>query len=236
MVGAAAFLARLGSIQQLGAPGVDVVGHTLWDEEGKVAATNAVNLPLGLAGYESTNLPITRVELDWLPRDTTFGRVLYQATNGLQMMMSAVLMGTDRTSIHKPEYCLVGQGLRIDRQEVTSIRVDQPTPYELPVMKMICSRELKQPDGSVVRQGAVYVYWFVADGQLSAEHNKRMVRMAWDLVTTGVLQRWAYISCFAYANPGDEEAVYADMARLIAASVPKFQRATGEPLRLAREP
>lgn len=236
MVATGIFLGRLGDIQRLGAPGVEVARQDVYDENGKVAATNAIRLPLTLPRYASTNLPISQVELNWLPRDTTYGRMLYQASNGMQILMSGVLMGTDRTSIHKPEYCLVGQGLKIDRQEVASIRIEEPVPYDLPVMKMICSREVKLADGTTTKQGALYVYWFVADGQLSADHNKRMMRMAWDLVTTGVLQRWAYISCFAYANPGEEEAVYAQITDLIRASVPKFQRATGEPIRLAREP
>jgi len=50
-----------------------------------------------------------------------------------------------------------------------------------------------------------------------------MWRMARDLVAKGVLQRWAYISCFSICQPGQEEARFEHMKKLIAASVPEFQ-------------
>ena len=46
---------------------------------------------------------------------------------------NVVLMGHDRTSIHKPEYCLPGQGFTIDHREVVDIPIAQPHPYDLRV-------------------------------------------------------------------------------------------------------
>jgi hypothetical protein len=37
------------------------------------------------------------------------------------------------------------------------------------------------------------------------------------------LQRWAYVSYFSICEPGQEDAVFARMEKLIAASVPEFQ-------------
>ena len=51
--------------------------------------------------------------------------------------------------------------------------------------------------------------------------------MARDLITKGVLQRWAYISCFSVCPPGQEEALYARMREWIAAAVPQFQLSAG---------
>jgi hypothetical protein len=39
----------------------------------------------------------------------------------------------------------------------------------------------------------------------------------------GILQRWAYISYFAPCLPGQEEATFDRMKKLIAASVPEYQ-------------
>ena len=41
--------------------------------------------------------------------------------------------------------------------------------------------------------------------------------------STGVLQRWAYVSYFSVCEPGQEDATFARMEKLIAASVPAFQ-------------
>jgi hypothetical protein len=45
------------------------------------------------------------------------------------------------------------------------------------------------------------------------------------LLTTGVLQRWAYISYFAVCEPGQEDAAFERVKKLIVASVPEFQLA-----------
>jgi hypothetical protein len=66
----------------------------------------------------------------------------------------------------------------------------------------------------------------VADDALSASVTglERMWLMASKLLRTGVLQRWAYVSCFAACPPGQEEATFERMQKLIAAAVPQFQR------------
>jgi hypothetical protein len=50
-----------------------------------------------------------------------------------------------------------------------------------------------------------------------------MTRLALNVLRTGVLQRWAYVSYFSVCEPGREDAAFARMERLIAASVPEFQ-------------
>jgi hypothetical protein len=42
-------------------------------------------------------------------------------------------------------------------------------------------------------------------------------------VKTGVMPRWAYVSCLAWFKPGQEDAAYRRMEQLIAAAVPEFQ-------------
>jgi hypothetical protein len=229
----ALFLNRVQGMQRIGQPGVKLIQREVFDETGVIAATNAVYLPDDLAGYGFTNFPIGRIELDWLPKDTTFGRAGYRKTNGFQALISVVLMGADRTSIHKPEYCLVGQGHRIEKTEFTTIPIQKPHPYELPVVKMTTSQTVKLPDGQEIQQRGLYVFWFVTDQELASDHNKRMLRMAWQLVSTGVLQRWAYVSCFSVCQPGQEDATYSEMTELLALSVPRFQLATGPELKLA---
>jgi uncharacterized protein DUF3485 len=133
-------------------------------------------------------------------------------------------MGADRTSIHKPEFCLGGQGYKIDdgASSQTTVHIDRPVPYELPVMKLVSTKEATINGRKVIARG-IYVYWFVADNEYTARHNQRMWWMARDVIRTGVLQRWAYVSYFANCAPGEEEATFERLKSLIAASVPQFQ-------------
>jgi exosortase/archaeosortase family protein len=236
LVGAAGgFLARFRSMQVLGQPGLKLAGQSISDEKGQVIGTNSVFLPERVLDYQSTNLPVTRVEFEWLPRDTTYGRREYRAPDGFRALLSVVLMGSDRTSIHKPEYCVAGQGWVIRQRQETVITVDRPHPYALPVMKLTLSGQMRGGDGKPLALSGVYAYWFVDDRQVTADHKQRMWWLARDLVQTGVLQRWAYVTCFAICWPGQEDATFDRMQRFITAAVPEFQLTAGPRLDRARE-
>ena len=47
--------------------------------------------------------------------------------------------------------------------------------------------------------------------------------MARDLVRTGVLQRWAYVSYLAICDPGYEQETFERTKKLIADTVPGYQ-------------
>jgi hypothetical protein len=145
-------------------------------------------------------------------------------------------MGSDRTSIHKPQYCLSGGGWRIDQTRLALVPVGQPHPYELPVTRLNIAREATMPGGSPALPRGIYVYWFVADNELTAKHGQRMWWLARDLIRTGVLQRWAYVACLAECAPGEEEQTFARMKEFIAAAAPQFELAAGPATTTARNP
>jgi hypothetical protein len=188
-----------------------------------------VDLPEHTAGYESKWFDPAEGELGALPPDTSFGKRIYRGADGFEMLLTVVLMGTDRTSLHKPQFCLEGQGCHIDNAGTleTSIHMTRPCTYELPVVRLITNND--KTDRS--RSRGVYVYWYVADGKLSASvlGLQRMWLMGRDLLTTGILQRWSYVSCFAQCAPGEEEATYQRMKQIIVATVPEFQLTPAAP-------
>lgn len=204
-----------------------VVQAPVYDTDGKIAATNTVPLPENPPGFSSQPMPMSRVVLDWLPKDTTYSQRLYHSDDGFESQVTVVLMGTDRTSIHQPQYCLTGQGWGIVQSELDNVSIREPHLYQLPVNKLTVSR-----DGIL----GIYVYWFVAENRLTANHGQRMWDMGLEMLRTGVLQRWAYVSCFSLCRPGQEEATYNRMKQLIAVTVPEFQLATGSGTTLARNP
>jgi len=220
-------LGRLHRSQALGEPGLRMVDERVLDEDGGVVNTNTAALPVRVLNYRSETQPITKAELAWLPADTTYARRYYEAPDRFGLMLNVVLMGQDRTSIHRPQICLTGQGWTIEESELLEIAVGGPRPYSLPVMRLIASRPFREPHGQTTLLKAVYVYWFVADGQVTARHGERMWWMARDLLTRGVLQRWAYVSALGIGQPGSEEVVYERIREFLGAAVPEFQLATG---------
>jgi hypothetical protein len=223
--GAALGLHHLKAGQRLGAPGI---------KTSPIARSPLLNiyLPEFVLDYNSIALPTDKAAEVILPKDTSFGQRGYTSTlTSNQLVLDVVLMGADRTSIHKPQFCLTGQGWNIDpgRSSLDTVRVESPHPYDLQVMRLVSSRDFEENGRRFTRSG-IYVYWFVADHALTADHWTRMRQMATHLLSTGELQRWAYVSCFAVCQPGNETATYAKMKEFIAAAVPQFQLAANPPV------
>lgn len=221
MGGGVGWMLRMQAAQRLGDPGIRIL-----EIPGSERAE--ILFPERVMGVDWEPQPVTEGEFGALPGDTSFGKRLVRAGDGFQCFINVVLMKADRTSIHKPQFCLTGQGWPIEESEATTIRMEEPHPYDLPVMKLTSTRQVKTPAGEIELKG-IFVYWFVADGRLTGSHWERMRWMAEDLLTDGVLQRWAYIAYFSWCPPGAEEATYRRMEELIRESVPKFQTVAGEP-------
>jgi Protein of unknown function (DUF3485) len=228
LAGTAMLLRRVGAQHRLGKPGLKLVAEPTFIEGGLVAQTNSVFLPSTVLDFTSRPQEVSSLEVNWLPKDTLFGRRTYRAADGFTALASVVLMGTDRTSIHKPQYCLDGQGWRIEKSETAAIPISRPHPYELRVMKLTTfPRQIADDNGQPMMVRGIYIYWFVADNELTPYHGERMWWMARDLIRTGVLQRWAYVSYFIGCTPGQEDPAFNRLKQLIAASVPEFQLASG---------
>lgn len=210
----AGLLTHLHQHQKLGLPGVRTA--PLQGSENL-----EVLLPQLVLDYTSVELPLQEIVTNTLPKDTSFGQRRFSANDGFYCDLQVVLMGNDRTSLHKPQFCLTGSGWHIDRTEVTTVPMQRPFEYSLPVVKLCASRD----DGPQGKVSSVFVYNYVADKHLSASTTgiDRMWLMARDLMFKGVLQRWAYIIYFSPCPPGQEDATFERMKKFIAASAPEFQ-------------
>jgi hypothetical protein len=232
LVGLSAFfLARARANYVLGKPGLKVANiptYATVNRQTNIISPTSVYLPERVLDYTSEVQHITSVELQMLPPDTEYGRRLYRATNTAPILLSVVLMGTDRTSIHKPQYCLIGAGQHIFHTEAITVPISKPHPYDLQMMKITTHAEQRTPQGVIPLRG-LFLYWFVADGELTAHHGERMWLMGKNLLTRGLLQRWAYVAYWGMCSPGQEELLLARMKEFIAASVPEFQITTGKP-------
>ena len=217
IAGTAGLLANLRAHQKLGPPAVKT---SPMPDPIRVQ----VELPERALDYESTNVPIEQIVLDILPKDTSFGQRLYSAPDNFQALINVVLMGRDRSSMHKPQICFEGQGWIINDNvsTETTVPIERPCAYNLPVMKLIANKVVSV-NGQQTTYRQVYVYWFLAPNEITAKHWQRMWWLARDLFRTGVLHRWAYISFRSICAPGQEDVTFERLKKLIAAAVPEFQ-------------
>jgi Protein of unknown function (DUF3485) len=228
MAGTAGALTKLQANFKLTAPGVKVGAVHLYDEFANLVATNGVIMPTDVPGYRATNAPIMTAELTGLPPDTTFGRMYYFGEkDGFQAQLTTILMGTDHTSIHQPQYCLYGQGWNVTNTERITLRMDRPYPYDIPAMKLTATRLIESTNGPPQVWNCLYVYWFVSTNQITAEESSRLWSVASTLLKKGEIERWAYISYFVPCRPGEESVRFEEMQRFIGASAPEIQTVTG---------
>lgn len=222
VVGTGGLLHQIDQHRRLGDPGLVMHAENVLDESGRVVNTNTVALPEQVLNYRSTNAPITAVELGYLPSDTTYARRIYTAPDGFSLQVNVVMMGVDRSSIHKPQFCLTGQGWQILSEEEDRIHLAGASGVDLPVLKMTAEQEMTMKDGSRQKIKAIYVYWFVADGFVTARHDQRMWWMAKELLSSGTTQRWAYVSTLALCRPGQEQQAYERIKEFIEVSAPVY--------------
>ena len=216
IAGTAGLLVGLKNHPRLGQPGVRAMPIP-----GSLAMK--IDLPERVLDFSSTNVPEPEIVSGYLPKDSSYAERVYTAPDGFWIQATIVLMGADRTSIHNADFCLRGSGLNPDEKKIVNIPITGVTPYSLPVSRWDVVGVSRQPDGREVKVGGVYVFWFVADGDETPSHLQMMWRLALHVTRTSELQRWAYVSYFSLCAPGQEDAAFARMEKLIAASVPEFQ-------------
>jgi hypothetical protein len=227
IAGTGALLAFVQTHQKLSNPGVKVVPVPIYGVHGQLVGSNSIYLPETIAGYSSEGRTVDDSVLFWLPQDTTYGQRYYKGADGFETTMNVVLMGRDRTSIHRPQLCLPSQGWKIYSEEQRTIPIKEPYPYLLPVTLIKSRTERELPSGAKVKANAIYVYWFVSDEQLMSVHKNYQWSIVTHLLTRGELQRWAYVSCFAICKEGEEDKAFQRVSELIAAATPQFQLTAG---------
>jgi hypothetical protein len=135
--------------------------------------------------------------------------MLYRNPAGIEYHVSIVLSGQERTSIHRPQRCLTGQGHTIVRSRILGAPL--PDGDEVQVKLLETEQSLPAPEGQTRLRNTFYAYWFVGQGRETPLHNTRMFWLGWDRVVHSVAHRWAYVSVSGARSADSEE--YLDALR-----------------------
>jgi hypothetical protein len=155
---------------------------------------------------------VTAVEREILPPDTGYSRKIYVplADPSHAVFFSIVLSGRDRTSIHRPELCLVGQGWTIEQADRHRFIAPASTgEADFPATVLHVQREVTTPRGPV-KVPQLVCYGFVSSDRVVATHWQRFASDAWNRLRHLRADRWAYV--LLQTDAGDGEA--AALARL----------------------
>jgi hypothetical protein len=181
-----------------------------------------MKLPIHVGSFLGEATPISRVELDILPKDTEFARKNYEDFRGHSIICTIVLSGAMQQSIHRPEVCLDAQGWSIIKQDDWPIRL--ASGRDLVVRNLTLRREDPTPDGRRQVTESSYMYWFVGDNVTTPSHYTRMFLSNWDRIVHNRTHRWAYVIATAQITGGDASQTCQMLSDFIRQAVPAFQK------------
>lgn len=186
---------------------------------GEVKTSEELPLKLPLPTFVSTwwgqTIPVSDMERDVLPSDTVISKMLYRNPAGFEIFSTILISGREGRSIHRPEYCLPGQGWVIVGSEKVILQSKaSPTPIE--VTKLLLERTDKMPDGTEIKRKLINLYWFEGNNRQTAHHWQRVLWSTTDKLFDRVNHRWAFLTFFsevtgAYHPSGLNEAQTIEM-------------------------
>lgn len=136
--------------------------------------------------------PGSPVEWSLLPSDTEIIKKIYRQNEDPPLVASIVLSGKDRTSIHRPQICLVGGGQEIVATHTRAITLPDGREVKITVLDLLWRG--RTADGRPLTRERYFAYWFVGPDHETASHWVRMFWMGFERIFHGVSHRWAYVN------------------------------------------
>jgi exosortase len=146
-----------------------------------------------------------------LPADTEFVKKQYLGASPIPVNCEIVLTGAERSSIHRAEACLQGQGWTLHSAEEVDVPVATGRAQRVRLLRLA-----KVRDGQ--RLFGYFLYWYVGADRITDDTFSRIFLSSWDQLTRGVNHRWAYVTVSSELAPsqsGSEEAKRALVSRLV---------------------
>ena len=151
-----------------------------------------------IGGYRSEPVEVSEAERHVLPDDTGFDKRRYEDEAGNWFQVSVVIGGKSKSSIHRPELCLPGQGFQMIA----------PRTVEVGGVEWHCVTLAR---GAVPACGFAYTF-FNQDGYRTSSHLRRIFRDVWDRSIRGRIDRWVMVTVFS--SNADEARLRAFLAKL----------------------
>jgi exosortase len=194
-----------------------------------VRLTADASSPVELPSFIGTNwigrrVDVSALEREVLPPDTGYSRKNYirVAAVGQQVFFSVVLSGRDRTSIHRPELCLTGQGWTINSR--SHYEFSTPAgPVQATLLRVEHPARTAAGENIVVQ--SAFAYWFVGSSSLESSHLGMQWRDVVDRIRHLRSDRWAYVVVQALIMNNDEAETLSRMQEVVAGVWPQLAAA-----------
>lgn len=150
-----------------------------------------------IKGFASEPIAISEAERTVLPADTEIDKRRYVSPDG-EFLVSVVVGGRSKSSIHRPELCLPAQGF-----QMASPRTVEVGGVEWHVVTL--ARK------AASSMGFAYTF-FNQDGYRTSSHLRRIFRDVWDRSMRGRIDRWVMLT--VNSSISDEARLMAFLGKL----------------------
>jgi exosortase len=144
-------------------------------------------LPDSVPGYLGFDQAASPAELLILPKDTEIVRKRYIGGAPVDVGCEIVLSGTAKSSIHRPQVCLIAQGWTIRQEQSIAIALLDGRSQRVRVLT------IARTEGGKVYTG-YYIYWYVGKDRTTDNNFERIFLTSWDRVVRRINHRWAYVT------------------------------------------
>jgi exosortase len=146
-----------------------------------------------------------------LPADTEFVKKQYLSASPTPVNCEIVLTGAERSSIHRAEACLLGQGWTLLSAGEITVPLAAGRAQRVKLLRLSKVRDGQQLFG-------YFLYWYVGADRITDDTFSRIFLSSWDQLARGVNHRWAYVTVnseLAPSQSGSEGAKRALVSRLV---------------------
>jgi hypothetical protein len=146
-----------------------------------------------------------------LPSDTKIIKSIYGNSEGEEILVTVVMSGETRGSIHKPQWCISAQGFKVISTSFPQYRNNGD--------KKVAILQLEMPN---TKQHSFFCYWFVGHKYSTPYHTSRVLHMAFERIIKGHATRWAYISISGSSSINTQKLMPEFIRRLETTLTPKI--------------
>ncbi len=166
-----------------------------------------LRLPGHVKEFQGREMGMSAQERNVLDEGVELARSFYASPQGRHILVTMIVGGPGKRTLHRPEVCLPGQGWSIASSEVITLDFADGRKTEATLLHLV--RETAAENGERVRVRALNVYWYIgSDGSTRPDYYGHISKGYQDSLLKDLNHRWSMISVFV---PVSELPVSADL-------------------------
>lgn len=154
-----------------------------------------LGLPASMDSFMGKPMDMSAEERNVLDEGVELARTFYVSTAGRRILVTLIVGGPGKRTLHRPEVCLPGQGWSIGASEVVPLTFADGGEADATVLHLF--RDTAPESGPRLRVRALNLYWYIgSDGSTRPDYYGHISKGYQDALFKGINHRWSMVSLF----------------------------------------